>query len=52
MALENFVLWLRPGGLLILQLPERKSVRAFVTRALPHRAPVPGYPRTQLTIIP
>jgi SAM-dependent methyltransferase len=39
-ALENFVRWLRPGGLLILRLPERKSARAFVTRMLPHRAHV------------
>lgn len=27
-ALENFVRWLRPGGLLILRLPERNSASA------------------------
>lgn len=39
-ALGNLVRWLRPGGLMILRLPERKSARAFLTRMLPHRAHV------------
>jgi SAM-dependent methyltransferase len=40
LALENFVKWLKPGGLLILRLPERKTVHGFYTRALPHWAHV------------
>jgi SAM-dependent methyltransferase len=36
LALENFVKWLKPGGLLILRLPERKTVHGFYTRLLPH----------------
>ena len=39
-ALENLVKWLRPGGLMILRLPERRAARTFLTRALPHRAHV------------
>jgi SAM-dependent methyltransferase len=35
-ALENFVRWLKPGGLLILHLPEREAVRGFLARILPH----------------
>lgn len=42
-ALQNFVRWLRPGGLMILRLPERKAVRAFLTRALPHKVHVWHY---------
>ncbi|MGA3080471.1 MAG: class I SAM-dependent methyltransferase [Terracidiphilus sp.] len=38
LALENFVKWLKPGGLLILRLPERKTVHGFYTRLLPHGA--------------
>ncbi len=40
LALSNFLRWLRPGGLLILRLPERNSARGFLTRVLPHRAHV------------
>jgi SAM-dependent methyltransferase len=43
LALQNFVNWLRPGGLLILRLPERKTARGFLTRALPHRVHVLFY---------
>jgi SAM-dependent methyltransferase len=57
-ALQNFVQWLRPGGLLILHLPERYTARGFLTRVLPHgihvlfyrhvlgfkQAGQPGYP--------
>jgi ubiquinone/menaquinone biosynthesis C-methylase UbiE len=39
-ALQNFVRLLRPGGLLILRLPERKAARTFLARALPHRVHV------------
>ena len=39
-ALRNFVKWMRPGGLLILNVPERETARAFFTRILPHRAHV------------
>lgn len=35
-ALKNFVRWLKPGGLLILLLPERSTVRGFLARILPH----------------
>ncbi|MGA2204226.1 MAG: class I SAM-dependent methyltransferase [Terriglobales bacterium] len=35
-ALQNFVQWLRPGGLLILRLPERDTARGFLTRVVPH----------------
>ena len=35
-ALENFVRWLKPGGLLILRLPERSTARGFLARILPH----------------
>lgn len=36
LALRNLVKWLRPGGLLILCLPDRDSVRGFLARLLPH----------------
>jgi SAM-dependent methyltransferase len=39
-ALQNFVKWLKPGGLLLLRLPDPSSVRGFFTRVLPHRAHV------------
>ncbi|MGP8174348.1 MAG: class I SAM-dependent methyltransferase [Terracidiphilus sp.] len=35
-ALQNFVKWLKPGGLMILILPERESARGFYTRVLPY----------------
>jgi SAM-dependent methyltransferase len=40
LALQNFCKWLRPGGLLILRLPERATARGFLTRILPHFAHV------------
>lgn len=36
LALENFVKWLRRGGIMILRLPERKTVHGFYARVLPH----------------
>jgi SAM-dependent methyltransferase len=42
-ALKNFVKWLKPGGLLILRLPERRTARGFLARMLPHRAHVLFY---------
>jgi SAM-dependent methyltransferase len=35
LALENTLKWLKPGGLLILHLPERESVPGFYARILP-----------------
>jgi SAM-dependent methyltransferase len=35
-ALQNFVRWLKPGGLLILNLPELYTARGFLAGALPH----------------
>ncbi len=35
--LDRFVSWLRPGGLLLLRLPDRDSVYGFVARHTPHR---------------
>lgn len=35
-ALKSFARWLKPGGLLILRLPERNTVRGFLARILPH----------------
>jgi SAM-dependent methyltransferase len=34
-VLENFSSWLKPGGLLILRIPDRNSVRGFVARNTP-----------------
>lgn len=34
-VLENFSNWLKPGGLLILRIPDRNSVKGFVTRVTP-----------------
>jgi SAM-dependent methyltransferase len=34
-VLEKFANWLRPGGILILRMPDRNSVRGFVTRITP-----------------
>jgi 2-polyprenyl-3-methyl-5-hydroxy-6-metoxy-1,4-benzoquinol methylase len=34
-VLEKFVYWLRPGGLLILQVPDRNSVYGFFARTTP-----------------
>ena len=35
-VLDNFDKWLKPGGILILRMPDRNSVYGFVTRATPH----------------
>ena len=35
-VLGNFARWLRPGGLMILRFPDRRSVRGFLTRVSPH----------------
>jgi SAM-dependent methyltransferase len=34
-VMENFSNWLKPGGLLILRIPDRNSVRGFVARNTP-----------------
>lgn len=34
-ALDNFMRWLKPGGLMILQFPDRDSVYGFITRVTP-----------------
>jgi SAM-dependent methyltransferase len=39
-ALDNLIKWLRPGGTLILQLPDRLTARAFLTRLAPFWAHV------------
>lgn len=36
-ALRNFVKWLKPGGLLILILPDRDTALGFLSRMLPHK---------------
>jgi SAM-dependent methyltransferase len=34
-VMDNFMAWLKPGGLLVLRIPNRDSVFGFVTRSLP-----------------
>jgi SAM-dependent methyltransferase len=34
-VLNNFVCWLRPGGCIVLKIPNRDSVKGFVTRVTP-----------------
>ncbi|MBN1908670.1 MAG: class I SAM-dependent methyltransferase [Pirellulales bacterium] len=34
-VLENFLRWLKPGGLLVLRIPDRDSVYGFLTRVTP-----------------
>ncbi|MFH1923904.1 MAG: class I SAM-dependent methyltransferase [Planctomycetota bacterium] len=34
-VLDNFLRWLKPGGILILRIPDRGSVYGFLTRATP-----------------
>ena len=34
-VINNFVRWLKPGGILILRIPNRDSVRGFLTRITP-----------------
>src|SRR5262249_52753354 len=35
-ALDNFVRWLKPGGLLIVRVPDVASVQTFFAKRLPH----------------
>jgi len=35
-ALLNFVKWLKPGGILIVRVPDRHSVQGFLARWTPH----------------
>jgi SAM-dependent methyltransferase len=35
-ALDNFVRWLKPGGLLLVRVPDRNSVFGAITRLTPH----------------
>ena len=35
-ALSNFVDWLKPGGIIILRIPDRDSAYGFLTRITPH----------------
>jgi SAM-dependent methyltransferase len=35
-ALANFVDWLKPGGILVVRIPDRWSVYGFLTRTTPH----------------
>jgi SAM-dependent methyltransferase len=35
-VMRNFVNWLKPGGLLIIAVPDPNSARGFVTRITPH----------------
>jgi SAM-dependent methyltransferase len=39
-VLDNFVRWLRPGGIMILTVPDRDSVYGFFTRITPFKAHV------------
>lgn len=34
-VLNNFIRWLKPGGILILLIPDRDSARGFITRITP-----------------
>jgi SAM-dependent methyltransferase len=42
-VLDNFVKWLRPGGILIVRVPDRHSVHGFLTRLAPHWAHILYY---------
>jgi 2-polyprenyl-3-methyl-5-hydroxy-6-metoxy-1,4-benzoquinol methylase len=35
-VLRNFLRWLKPSGLILLQIPDPYSVKGFVTRVTPH----------------
>jgi ubiquinone/menaquinone biosynthesis C-methylase UbiE len=35
-VLDNFLRWLKPGGFLILRIPDRSSVFGFITRSTPN----------------
>jgi SAM-dependent methyltransferase len=36
LALSNFVRWLKPGGILIVRVPDRDSAQGFFARITPH----------------
>lgn len=40
LALENFTGWVRPGGLIVMLLPNRDSVYGWLARRTPHRVHV------------
>ncbi|MCU0790793.1 MAG: class I SAM-dependent methyltransferase, partial [Nitratireductor sp.] len=42
-ALENMVNWLRPGGLLIVRVPDLEGVQTFLARRLPRWVAVAYY---------
>ncbi len=35
-VLENFLHWLKPGGIIVIRVPDAKSVHGFITRVTPH----------------
>lgn len=35
-VLNNFVRWLKPEGIMIIQIPDPESVKGFITRVTPH----------------
>ncbi|MGH8771417.1 MAG: class I SAM-dependent methyltransferase [Burkholderiales bacterium] len=35
-VLQNFTRWLKPGGIVVLKIPDPDSVRGFITRITPH----------------
>ena len=35
-VMKNFVKWLRPGGIILLRIPDPQSVHGFMTRVTPH----------------
>ena len=35
-VLESFVRWLKPGGIIIIRIPDPDSVQGFITRITPH----------------
>jgi|SRR5688500_4117983 len=35
-VLQSFVRWLRPGGLMVIRIPDPESVQGFITRITPH----------------
>ena len=36
LVLENFVRWLKPGGVVVVRVPDRNSFRGLLTRLSPH----------------
>jgi len=42
-VLENFERWLRPGGIMIVRVPDRDSVQGFLARLTPHWVHVQYY---------